>query len=501
MRVVKTIAIRKYKGKLNNTKHFIYDNLHRITREYNEQLGIDRTYIYLPNGRMYLFGTNRCVYDKYGRLSRFGNDTYYSYYHQGNRQGRKKNGQITEYSYSCGMLTGIDSNRYFYDVNGNRYAKQVNGKNTSYFYDGSKLVAEIKHDDNDKIYYYFYDKDGITGINVDSRDYLYIKDSFGNVIMLMDGAKRMVARYEYDMWGNCTIYNEANEVETDTNSIGYLNPIRWKGFYFDQEFGLYYANGSYYDPEVGLYVDAAPISTVVDNACSVRSLDRNSILCNNTIEMACSPYTIATYVELSPDPSYDPKYSWQTKLRMWIGKQVNKAIDKYQQLILDLGLTEEQRKVIDIVLCVTVLAVSIVIACTVPGGAALIVGGIIGGALGAGLSILSQGISQGWDKINWLQVLFDAGLGIIGGMLAGSTISAITSMVSGGVIAGANSIGDDVMTSGSIDFIKAGFMIGVGTVMGKRSGHGAKNVHEMNIRINSGSSWGRKHFFFIREKL
>ena len=71
---------------------------------------------------------------------------------------------------------------------------------------------------------------------------------------------QLVARYEYDIFGNCTVYDENNKVNADPNFIGNINPFRWKGFYYDAESGLYYANGSYYDPTTGLYVDSVSTS-------------------------------------------------------------------------------------------------------------------------------------------------------------------------------------------------------------------------------------------------
>ena len=37
---------------------------------------------------------------------------------------------------------------------------------------------------------------------------------------------------------------------TETNHIGNLNPIRYRGYYFDVDMGLYYLQSRYYDPSV-----------------------------------------------------------------------------------------------------------------------------------------------------------------------------------------------------------------------------------------------------------
>ena len=68
----------------------------------------------------------------------------------------------------------------------------------------------------------------------------------------------------------------------------------------------------------------------------------------------------------------------------------------------------------------------------------LLIGFAVGAAVGAGVSVVSQGLENGWDNINWLQVGVDGLLGGINGMLAATGlpmpalagISAVTSAVS-----------------------------------------------------------------------
>ena len=53
-----------------------------------------------------------------------------------------------------------------------------------------------------------------------------------------------VASYSYDAWGNCTINS------TTTNySVAHANPIRYRGYYYDEDTKLYYLNSRYYSPE------------------------------------------------------------------------------------------------------------------------------------------------------------------------------------------------------------------------------------------------------------
>ena len=75
-----------------------------------------------------------------------------------------------------------------------------------------------------------------------------------------------------------------------------------------------------YNPETGQYIDAAPISTAIDNALKTRSLDRNGLMCNNTIELAGNPYTIEPATGLSSDPTYNPT----DKLPNWLKRRIER---------------------------------------------------------------------------------------------------------------------------------------------------------------------------------
>ena len=48
---------------------------------------------------------------------------------------------------------------------------------------------------------------------------------------------------------------DANGTEiTDTTHIGHINPIRYRGYYYDKELGIYYLKSRYYDPTVGRFI-------------------------------------------------------------------------------------------------------------------------------------------------------------------------------------------------------------------------------------------------------
>ena len=57
--------------------------------------------------------------------------------------------------------------------------------------------------------------------------------------------------YTYDAWGKLiSITGEK------ASTLGVINPLRYRGYYYDSETGLYYLQSRYYDPEVGRFISA-----------------------------------------------------------------------------------------------------------------------------------------------------------------------------------------------------------------------------------------------------
>ena len=84
-------------------------------------------------------------------------------------------------------------------------------------------------------------------------DYEFSKNIFGDVVAIISGGLE-VARYEYDAWGNHKVFNPDGTENTDEDFIGNINPIRYRGYYYDRESGMYYLQTRYYDPEIGQFI-------------------------------------------------------------------------------------------------------------------------------------------------------------------------------------------------------------------------------------------------------
>ena len=93
---------------------------------------------------------------------------------------------------------------------------------------------------------FIYDSNGdYYGFEYNDVPYNYIKNLQGDVVAIADGAGNILVQYYYDAWGRIL------EIDDDsTNSIGTINPIRYRSYYYDTETGFYYLKTRYYSPEI-----------------------------------------------------------------------------------------------------------------------------------------------------------------------------------------------------------------------------------------------------------
>ena len=81
--------------------------------------------------------------------------------------------------------------------------------------------------------------------------YFYIKNLQGDVMHIATADNTIVASYTYDAWGNIE-----SVTGTLADTVGTINPIRYRGYYYDAETGLYYLNARYYDSEICRFINS-----------------------------------------------------------------------------------------------------------------------------------------------------------------------------------------------------------------------------------------------------
>ena len=153
------------------------------------------------------------------------------------------------------MSNGTTTWNYTYDANGMRTSRTNGAKTYNYVYNGSQLTQMTVGNDT---LYFVYDATGAPAILVwNGVAYYYITSLQGDVIRILDEDGEIVVSYEYDAWGN--VIQVGGPM---ANTLGALNPLRYRGYVYDEETELYYLQSRYYNPEIGRFVNAdALVST------------------------------------------------------------------------------------------------------------------------------------------------------------------------------------------------------------------------------------------------
>ena len=153
------------------------------------------------------------------------------------------------------QLKWFDTNCYTYNANGIRTSKTVDFVRHDFVLEGSKILRET-WEDNILIPLYDTD-DSICGIIYNDEPYYFQKNLQGDIIAINDCNSQVIARYSYDAWGVCNIVED-----TSGCNIANVNPYRYRGYYYDDETGMYYLQSRYYDPVIGRFINSDNIEFV-----------------------------------------------------------------------------------------------------------------------------------------------------------------------------------------------------------------------------------------------
>lgn len=101
-----------------------------------------------------------------------------------------------------------------------------------------------------------------------------------------------MVKYTYHAWENNKVYNPDGTENTLSTFIGNINPIRYRGYYYDTETKLYYLKSRYYDPEIGRFINADGIENI--DADTLNGLNLYAYCGNNPVMLSdssgCSPF-------------------------------------------------------------------------------------------------------------------------------------------------------------------------------------------------------------------
>ena len=103
----------------------------------------------------------------------------------------------------------------------------------------------------------------------------FVTNLQGDVIAVCDNTHVPRFFYHYDAWGKLLSVTNTNgdDVTNATNAASW-NSLRYRGYVYDSETGLYYVSSRYYDPEIGRMIspDSAEILMASPSALTDKNL-------------------------------------------------------------------------------------------------------------------------------------------------------------------------------------------------------------------------------------
>ncbi|MCV2231764.1 RHS repeat-associated core domain-containing protein [Acholeplasma manati] len=247
---------------------------------------------------------------------------------------------------------------------------------------------------NNQRIYYTYDVDGsLISFRYNNNEYFYIRNLQGDIIKIIDISGNVLVTYSYDAFGNTL-----NTTDTSGISLSTINPYRYRGYRYDLETGFYYLQSRYYNPQIGRFISPDSINYL--NPMSNSGENLYTYTANNPVM-----YTDST--------GYAPEW-WNN---FW-----NSTAGKITGTIL----------VVAVVVGLSILTAGWGGALTIYlGGSfwAAVAGGALGGAIsgaiyGAGISMISQGFSDGYTNISYTKVVKDTLIGMVSGAIIGAAFAA-----------------------------------------------------------------------------
>ena len=190
-----------------------------------------------------------------------------------------------------------------------------------------------------------------------------------------------MVRYEYDAWGVCKVCDADGKVVANSDSVD-ANPFRYRGYYYDVDTGLYYLPARYYDPTTGRFISADDIEYADPE--TINGLNLYAYCGNNPV--------------MNIDPTGHDFWSWLLGIFIVVAA---------------------------VALTVFTAGIAAPISAALGGGMlGAVVGGAVAGAIGGAItsfafSVAGQGIANGFDNIDWGQVLIQTAIGAATGAIFG----------------------------------------------------------------------------------
>ena len=187
-------------------------------------------------------GSAAFTYDAIGNPLTYNNGSAYTFTWQNGRELASGTKGSTSFSYT-------------YNSDGLRTQKVVGNLVYTYYWQGSQLAAMTIVNTSENIsstLKFYYDSNGIPFVlDYNGTKYFYVTNLQGDVIGLAT-SEGMGGYYRYDAWGQIVAMDAAS---TSFYNALEANPLRYRGYVYDNETGFYYLQSRYYDPEVRRFIN------------------------------------------------------------------------------------------------------------------------------------------------------------------------------------------------------------------------------------------------------
>ena len=159
---------------------------------------------------------------------------------------------------------------YTYDTFGN-LASVGNSSSAQYTRIYDSAMNPMTHIDSVNNMRYNYEYEGIgRPVLATKRDlvaqknyqYYLITNTRGDIIETRNGDGNVNAKFVYDAWGKLISVTNASGTPLASDSFAYQISLKYRGYVYDNETGLYYLQSRYYDPETGRFLNADDVEYI-----------------------------------------------------------------------------------------------------------------------------------------------------------------------------------------------------------------------------------------------